>query len=67
MRIELLGGEFGIEDGVLLKWRVEFGSILESCVIFGVVLFVKVEKEKKIVKLEGVWFWFLNGREEGIF
>eukprot|EP00250_Pteridium_aquilinum_P000917 c11099_g1_i1 orf=665-1753(+) len=33
LRIELPGGELGIEDGILLKWRAEFGSSLESCVI----------------------------------
>jgi hypothetical protein len=65
LRIELPGGELGIEDGVLLKWRAEFGSTLESCVILGAASLVKVEKEKKIVKLEGIRPWFLNGREEG--
>lgn len=35
LRIELPGGELGVEDGVLLKWKAEFGSTLESCVIFG--------------------------------
>lgn len=65
LRIELPGGELGIEDGVLLKWRAEFGSTLESCVILGAASLVKVEKEKKVVKLEGVRPWFLNSREEG--
>lgn len=35
LRIELPGGELGVEDGVLLRWRAEFGSTLESCVILG--------------------------------
>eukprot|EP01018_Ginkgo_biloba_P034658 Gb_19868 [translate_table: standard] len=35
LRIELPGGELGIEDGVLLKWKAEFGSTLDSCVILG--------------------------------
>lgn len=35
LRIELPGGELGVENGVLLKWKAEFGSTLESCVIFG--------------------------------
>ncbi|KAJ7551997.1 hypothetical protein O6H91_06G076700 [Diphasiastrum complanatum] len=35
LRIELPGGELGFEDGVLLKWKAEFGSTLESCVILG--------------------------------
>jgi|UniRef100_A0A2N9GSN4 hypothetical protein len=35
LRIELPSGELGIEDGVLLKWRADFGSTLEDCVILG--------------------------------
>lgn len=35
LRIELPCGELGIEDGVLLKWRADFGSTLDSCVILG--------------------------------
>ncbi|KAF8079645.1 hypothetical protein N665_1011s0002 [Sinapis alba] len=35
LRIELPAGELGIDDGVLLKWRAEFGSTLENCVILG--------------------------------
>ncbi|KAG9439352.1 hypothetical protein H6P81_019517 [Aristolochia fimbriata] len=35
LRIELPGGELGIDDGVLLKWKAEFGSTLDSCVILG--------------------------------
>ncbi|KAG6487225.1 F-box protein At5g46170-like [Zingiber officinale] len=35
LRIELPAGELGLEDGVLLKWRAEFGSTLDSCVILG--------------------------------
>nr|DAD37365.1 TPA_asm: hypothetical protein HUJ06_008006 [Nelumbo nucifera] len=35
LRIELPGGELGIEDGVLLKWRADFGSTLDTCVILG--------------------------------
>lgn len=61
LRIELPGGELGIDDGVLLKWRAEFGSTLESCVILGAASLVKVEEEKKVLKLEGVRPWFLNG------
>ncbi|RZR81632.1 hypothetical protein BHM03_00007927 [Ensete ventricosum] len=33
LRIELPDGELGVEDGVLLKWRADFGSTLDSCVI----------------------------------
>ncbi|KAE8713078.1 F-box protein [Hibiscus syriacus] len=35
LRIELPGGELGIDDGVLLKWRANFGSTLDNCVILG--------------------------------
>ncbi|CAH8337512.1 unnamed protein product [Eruca vesicaria subsp. sativa] len=35
LRIELPSGELGIEEGVLLKWRAEFGSTLDKCVILG--------------------------------
>lgn len=35
LRIELPAGDVGTEDGVLLKWRAEFGSTLQSCVILG--------------------------------
>lgn len=64
LRIELPGGELGIEKGVLLKWKAEFGSTLESCVILGAASLVEVEKEKKGVKGEGGRPWFLNGRAD---
>ncbi|XP_072976158.1 F-box protein At4g18380-like [Typha angustifolia] len=35
LRIELPAGDVGMEDGVLLKWRAEFGSTLQNCVILG--------------------------------
>ncbi|XP_077253857.1 F-box protein At5g46170-like [Tasmannia lanceolata] len=35
LRIELPGGELGIDHGVLLKWKADFGSTLDSCVILG--------------------------------
>ncbi|KAE8819393.1 F-box protein [Hordeum vulgare] len=35
LRIELPTGELGIDDGVLLKWKADFGSTLGSCVILG--------------------------------
>ena len=35
LRIELPSGELGIDEGVLLKWRAEFGSTLDHCVILG--------------------------------
>ncbi|OWM85494.1 F-box protein At5g46170-like [Punica granatum] len=35
LRIELPKGELGIDDGVLLKWRADFGSTLDNCVILG--------------------------------
>ncbi|XP_073150581.1 F-box protein At5g46170-like [Henckelia pumila] len=35
LRIELPSGELGIDEGVLLKWKADFGSTLDSCVILG--------------------------------
>ncbi|ERN15924.1 hypothetical protein AMTRI_Chr07g25290 [Amborella trichopoda] len=35
LKIQLPNGELGFGDGVLLKWRAEFGTSLESCVILG--------------------------------
>eukprot|EP00897_Mesotaenium_endlicherianum_P000901 jgi/Mesen1/10811/ME000093S10325 len=35
LRIELPGGELGIDKGALLKWCATFGSTLESCVVIG--------------------------------
>ncbi|KAG6523295.1 F-box protein At5g46170-like [Zingiber officinale] len=35
LRIELPDGELGANEGVLLKWRANFGSTLENCVILG--------------------------------
>ncbi|RWW40643.1 hypothetical protein BHE74_00053928, partial [Ensete ventricosum] len=35
LRIELPAGELGVDDGILLKWKAEFGSSLDSCVILG--------------------------------
>ncbi|KAJ6804692.1 F-box protein-like [Iris pallida] len=35
LTIELPAGDVGTEEGVLLKWRAEFGSTLQSCVILG--------------------------------
>ncbi|KAM1484806.1 hypothetical protein ACFXTO_036818 [Malus domestica] len=35
LRIELPNGELGIDDGVLLRWRADFGSTLDNCVILG--------------------------------
>ncbi|KAI3731772.1 hypothetical protein L1987_62961 [Smallanthus sonchifolius] len=35
LKIELPSGELGIEDDVLLKWRADFGSTLDNCVILG--------------------------------
>ncbi|TVU20654.1 hypothetical protein EJB05_36871, partial [Eragrostis curvula] len=33
LRIELPGGELDVDDGVMLKWKADFGSTLGSCVI----------------------------------
>lgn len=45
LKIELPGGELGVEDGVLLKWRAEFGSTLESCVILGASSLLNFDKQ----------------------
>ena len=44
---ELPGGELGIEDGVLLKWKAVFGSTLESCVILGASSVFNPAKDKR--------------------
>lgn len=35
LQIELPAGDVVTEDGVLLKWKAEFGSTLQNCVILG--------------------------------
>ncbi|XP_072998232.1 F-box protein At4g18380-like [Typha latifolia] len=35
LRIELPAGDVGTEEGVVLKWKAEFGSTLQNCVILG--------------------------------
>lgn len=35
LRMELPSGELGIDDGILLKWRADFGSTLDNCLILG--------------------------------
>ncbi|KAK8654882.1 hypothetical protein V6N13_107478 [Hibiscus sabdariffa] len=35
IRIKLPSNELGIVDGVLLKWRADFESTLDNCVILG--------------------------------
>ncbi|CAI9773286.1 unnamed protein product [Fraxinus pennsylvanica] len=35
LRIELPTGELGIDEGILLKWKADFGSTLDNCVILG--------------------------------
>lgn len=35
LKIELPSGELGIEDDVLLKWKADFGSTLDNCVMLG--------------------------------
>ena len=35
MKIKLPAEEVGVDDGVLLKWKDDFGSTLDSCVILG--------------------------------
>lgn len=67
LQIELPGGELGVEDGAVLKWRAEFGSTLESCVILGASGLVRPESERDndaTGKLELGRPWFLQGRFE---
>eukprot|EP00250_Pteridium_aquilinum_P012714 c20893_g1_i1 orf=278-1033(+) len=66
LRIELPGGELGVEDGVVLKWRAEFGSTLENCVILGASGLVRPETERENAtgKLELGRPWYLQGRCE---
>lgn len=45
LKIELPGGELGIGEGVLLRWKAEFGSTLESCVILGASSLVNFDKQ----------------------
>ncbi|KAG1348212.1 F-box protein [Cocos nucifera] len=35
LRIELPAGELRVEDGIFLKWKADFGSTLDTCVILG--------------------------------
>lgn len=35
LHVELPAGDVGTEDGVVLRWRAEFGSTLQNCVILG--------------------------------
>ncbi|XP_047308904.1 F-box protein At5g46170-like [Impatiens glandulifera] len=58
LKIELPNGELGIEDGVLLKWRANFGSTLDNCVILGASSVVYPNKHEEIVNNGDV---FCNG------
>ncbi|RWW33213.1 hypothetical protein GW17_00002090 [Ensete ventricosum] len=50
LRIELPAGDVGTEDGVVLKWRAEFGSTLHNCVILGG---TKLDRRPSSANLEG--------------
>ncbi|XP_074555834.1 F-box protein At4g18380-like [Curcuma longa] len=50
LRIELPAGDVGTEDGVFLKWRAEFGSSLQNCVVLGG---TKIEHGSNSVNLQG--------------
>lgn len=41
LKIELPGGELGLNNGIVMKWRAEFGSTLESCVILAASSLIK--------------------------
>lgn len=64
LKIELPAGELSVEDGVLLRWKAEFGSTLESCVILGAsgLVMPEVESETRGGKFEFGKPWFLQGR-----
>ncbi|KAL9307753.1 F-box protein [Arabidopsis thaliana] len=46
LKIELPTGELGIEDGILLKWRADFGSTLDNCMILGASSVIQSNSEK---------------------
>ncbi|KAJ7558431.1 hypothetical protein O6H91_04G038700 [Diphasiastrum complanatum] len=52
LRIELPVGELVFGHNVLLKWKAEFGSTLESCVILGASSLVKEKRLKKVSTLK---------------
>lgn len=53
LRIELPSGELGIEDGVLLKWRADFGSTLDNCVILGASSVFQPKSQEPSTSVEG--------------
>ncbi|GFZ06111.1 F-box family protein [Actinidia rufa] len=57
LRIELPSGELGIENGVLLKWRADFGSTLDNCVILGASSVISANPSKDSLSLD-------NNRDE---
>ncbi|KAL9994832.1 putative F-box protein AUF1 [Helianthus debilis subsp. tardiflorus] len=54
LKIELPSGELVLEDDVLLRWRADFGSTLDNCVMLGVSSVVFPDKFASI--LDGIWF-----------
>eukprot|EP00249_Psilotum_nudum_P021240 c28029_g2_i1 orf=594-1796(+) len=62
LRIELPGGELGVEHGVLLKWKAEFGSTLVSCVIIGASAILLPENKRDGGTREFGKAWFRQGR-----
>lgn len=48
LRIELPTGELGIEDGILLKWRADFGSTLDNCMILGASSVTRSNQDKNL-------------------
>ncbi|CAA2986178.1 F-box protein At4g18380-like [Olea europaea var. sylvestris] len=47
LKIELPNGELGIEEGILLKWKADFGSTLDNCVILGASSVIQAANAKK--------------------
>ncbi|XP_061370009.1 F-box protein At5g46170 [Gastrolobium bilobum] len=62
LRIELPSGELGIEDGVLLKWRADFGSTLDNCVILGASSVVQPKSQDGV---DGIGSGNNNGDDNG--
>ncbi|KAJ6766864.1 F-BOX FAMILY PROTEIN-RELATED [Salix purpurea] len=52
LRIELPSGELGIDDGILLKWRADFGSTLDNCVILGAASVITNNKISRVMQQE---------------
>ncbi|XP_047338115.1 F-box protein At5g46170-like [Impatiens glandulifera] len=64
LRIELPSGELGIDEGVLLKWRADFGSTLDNCLILGASSVIQPNPVKPLLISDGDEFC-TNGNDVG--